>query len=209
MQYLQCDLSCFTIIYEVEFNEDNCHIEILFQFDCFSWFLWFNYQVLFYIKLCNKVSFTRGSEHINILLPPPQVANWDLHITSKILALSLSLVVLYRTIALISIKSFFEDNRSLPPNENLSIWTVTTSIYWYKFYIGQEFLINSEYELIETVIAQQYKQQRSTWNMKCNILMTLVHMLQFLNAIQSSKIFYKLSKTFAYIYILTNTDIKN
>lgn len=149
-----------------------------------------------YIKLCNKVSFTKGSEHFNILLPPPllQVANQDLHITSKILALSLCLVVLYRTSSYFY-QEFLRRQQKLAPNEKLSIWIVTTGIYRYKFYIGQEFSINSEYELIETVIAQQYKQQRSTWNMKCK-LMTLVHMLQFLNAIQSSKIFYKLSNIF-------------
>lgn len=95
MQYLQCDLSSYSIIYEVEINKDNCHIEIL--------------------------------------SPPPR--KWRTGIC------------ILPGLALISIKSFFEDNRSLPPNEKLSIWNVTTSIYRYKFYIGQEFLINSEYEL--------------------------------------------------------------
>lgn len=169
MQYLQCDLSSYSIIYKVEINKDNCHIEILFQFDCFHDFCDLITRFCFtliiyvkYIKLCNKVSFTKGSEHFNILLPPP--GKWRTGICIlPVKSWPYLYVWLYFTgLALISIKSFFEDNRSLPPNEKLSIWNVTTSIYRYKFYIGQEFLINSEYELIETVIAQQYKQQRST-----------------------------------------------
>lgn len=100
-----------------------------------------------YIKLCNKVSFTKGSEHFNILLPPRK---WRTGICCILPVKSwpyLYVWLYFTGLALISIKSFFEDNRSLPPNEKLSIWNVTTSIYRYKFYIGQEFLINSEYEL--------------------------------------------------------------
>lgn len=158
MQYLQCDLSSYSIIYEVEINKDNCHIEILFQFDCFHDFCDLITRFCFtliiyvkYIKLCNKVSFTKGSEHFNILLPPPSPppGKWRTGIgILPVKSWPYLYVWLYFTgLALISIKSFFEDNRSLPPNEKLSIWNVTTSIYRYKFYIGQEFLINSEYEL--------------------------------------------------------------